>query len=1032
MPFDVFISYSREDNIPLKTGDGKGWVTALRDELLDDHRRFSTEPLRIFLDTSDIHTFDDWRHRILIGLRESKLLLVCLSPDYFKNPACLWEWEEYQKRQVHMQMGQESTVPIYFSEVLDSDECRIGAWAKALTRRAVVQAERETWERRWKDWHAAICRQQWVDLRPWFPDGIGALRDTIVRERIADLGSRLWERIQSVRRAAGVQGNLRRLNPHFIGRLTELRQVHESVALGAVGAITVLHGLGGQGKSELATAYAHAWAGHYSGGLWALNGEGKMELIPLFGDLCVDLQIPFRLRADETTDARGRRALEEMKRRALAAGCSETSAGTCLVIIDNVSDPSLLAEPQLAQLPCEDWLRVLVTTREAPGAFSASGGKPLVFIGVDALLEDEAARLLEDHQPDGRWPGSTASADATAARAIARDLNGFTLAIETVAIYLGLHSDIRPSDYLSRLRAEGLVSVDTLPDNTGVARHMRHREKQLSIVIGQTLARLTLPERTALRYAALLLPDGIPWPWLQALVTRQHMKAFANRPGYPNPWSSVRRRLEGLRLVNTREHSEIASMHQLIRAYLLVREGPKIGDIVILDKLVMARSVLQMAVRGFLEEDWDFGFPIPLLFFQIPVGEYEMGIMVDFVLSRLHSSFASSAHAALAFWFARDSSFSIDSGLRIRLLEATLSYIREHEPEAHEPRFQLAALCRLGDLAMNQGKPSAARELFSECLAVVALHAARTEDSEYWEGERSRFMLRLGRIALLERDFEKAKQEISEGLLIAKRLASAHPEDCERQQEFADAEMAMGDVLAATGQPEMARKEFKKSVRMRRKTAEIGPSQSPKQRALDDYLEEFLSETGNPGVATNRYAKGLLELFRENISFVAQHPERQRQLATLLQKLCDGALHENDVSSAERYIEESLMIVRDLCKADPQNAELKADTMYCLQRLGDIFERVSNLPRALAMNQEALGLSRELVTVDGHNIVHQEDLAISLFHTGRIMARLGNEPEGRKFAVQAREILSRLDATSQIVPDTPAARLLAILRRTGI
>ncbi len=56
-----------------------GWVTALRDEILADHRRFSTEPLRIVFDSSEIRDMDDWRDRILEGLRHSRILLVCLS-----------------------------------------------------------------------------------------------------------------------------------------------------------------------------------------------------------------------------------------------------------------------------------------------------------------------------------------------------------------------------------------------------------------------------------------------------------------------------------------------------------------------------------------------------------------------------------------------------------------------------------------------------------------------------------------------------------------------------------------------------------------------------------------------------------------------------------------------------------------------------------------------------------------------------------------------------------------------------------------
>ncbi len=95
---------------------------------------------------------------------------------------------------------------------------------------------------------ATLDRPNWVDLKPWFPHGVSALREAAVREKVAALGTCLWERIQRARRASGVPGNLRRLNPHFLGRGTELRELHQKLALGAVGIVTAVHGLGRAGQ----------------------------------------------------------------------------------------------------------------------------------------------------------------------------------------------------------------------------------------------------------------------------------------------------------------------------------------------------------------------------------------------------------------------------------------------------------------------------------------------------------------------------------------------------------------------------------------------------------------------------------------------------------------------------------------------------------------------------------------------------------------------------------------------------------------
>ncbi len=91
---------------------------------------------------------------------------------------------------------------------------------------------------------------------------------------MAALGQSLWERIDRARRAEKAPGNLRRQTPYFVGRREELRHLHEQLATGAVGLVTAVHGLGGQGKTELAVTYGHAYAHDYPAGLWLLSAEG--------------------------------------------------------------------------------------------------------------------------------------------------------------------------------------------------------------------------------------------------------------------------------------------------------------------------------------------------------------------------------------------------------------------------------------------------------------------------------------------------------------------------------------------------------------------------------------------------------------------------------------------------------------------------------------------------------------------------------------------------------------------------------------
>ena len=371
----MFISYARKGSHPIPDSYAQGWVTAIRDHIAADHQRFSTEPLRIFLDTEEIHDGDDWRHRILGALRQSKILLVCLSPNYFASQYCRWEWEEYIRRQVHQLMGSDSVATVYFVEVPGSDE-----QASAL-------------------WLEEVQRGNFTDVRPWYPEGPLALQREEVRKRMEALGSSLWERIQRARRAEAAPGNLRRQNPHFLGRREELRRLHEDLTKGAVGVVTALHGVGGQGKTELAVAYAHGFADCYPGGLWSLGAEGKKELLPLIGELAFEPRLGFAPTEEQKNDGvlLGKAVVEHLRQRAEAVKETDPDReAAVLILLDNVSEPELLSLPQLATLPSGPgggWLRVVATTRL--GIAPVRG--QLSLLAVDALDEETALELSLIH-----------------------------------------------------------------------------------------------------------------------------------------------------------------------------------------------------------------------------------------------------------------------------------------------------------------------------------------------------------------------------------------------------------------------------------------------------------------------------------------------------------------------------------------------------------------------------------------------------------------------------------------------------------
>ncbi|MGH8531530.1 MAG: TIR domain-containing protein [Gammaproteobacteria bacterium] len=551
--FEVFISYARKDDA-VQPGESshEGWISWLHRLLLAEQANYTTEPLRIFFDTQHIHDMDDWRHRIQGAVRDSRVLLACISPNYFASIYCAWEWEEHQRHQVHQLIGFDSIAAVQLLATKPAEQ-----ESEALSR-----------------WRTQLDRvHTTTDLRSYLARGTEpstpGMRDEFAGA-IAKLGLALWERIKRARRAHDVTGNLPRLSPHFVGRKPELIAMHDSVSFGARDVVTVLHGLGGQGKTELATAYARSHADTFAAGLWLLSAEGKTDLVALFGELVPDLG----LTASYTTPTeRGRHVLAELERRVRDLRERDPAAGCrCFVLLDNVSEPELLSAIQLQDVKAENWLRIVATTRLGPEDLKAQEFK---FVAVEELSFDDGLALLREHRRGSAQDVAEQDLpeDESALQELVRELAGFTLALQQVALHLSLRSRVRPRDYLARLRKEGLPSTDALPfEGKGqVALQIKHREKKLSTILDDTLATLTPLENATLEYAALLPSDQVVWPWLRDALTPRFGSELTVEQGYDDTWQTVMRRLEGLCFLISGDKPQLARMHPLISAHLSTR-----------------------------------------------------------------------------------------------------------------------------------------------------------------------------------------------------------------------------------------------------------------------------------------------------------------------------------------------------------------------------------------------------------------------------------------------------------------------------
>jgi tetratricopeptide (TPR) repeat protein len=542
MHYDLFISYSRKDN-------SNNRVTELKEKIESEYLEFAKEELKCFFDKEEIKGMDDWKQRLLQGLKSSDLLLLILSPNYLDSPYCEWEIVEYLKYEYARATQGEGVAQIYFMEIPGLDE-------PGFKEKATV-------------WVEKISQRQRFDFREWYNEGSDSLKRTDVKNRLDELKRSLQLRIARMRRIVNTPGNLPAPNARFVGREREMKLLHESVGLGKFGVLTAVHGMGGLGKTSIAFQYAYTYADFYPGGRWQIGCANETNLAAVLKKLDLDLKITFT-EDEKKDDIRGaKRIINELETLAIKGaeariGEKNPPGPAVLLLLDNVDNAELIQPPNSELISGIDWLKVLVTTRMGPEELGEDETKQTL-LSVDELPLDDALSLIESYQPKGRFKDENEREKAVE---IVKLLGGFTLAVEVAALYLfEKKGRVSCADFFEVLKCKG---IDFVGENTN--KQLSHT-KLISVSLAPTLDSLSPEEALILSYASLLPTDSIPLPWLKTLVVKEYpYLGQEEMPGIDNPWISNVNHLLSLRLFQVAELDEEGKNPQIVRMHRLVSE----------------------------------------------------------------------------------------------------------------------------------------------------------------------------------------------------------------------------------------------------------------------------------------------------------------------------------------------------------------------------------------------------------------------------------------------------------------------------
>lgn len=286
---------------------------------------------------------------------------------------------------------------------------------------------------------------------------------------------------------------------NFVGRQYELTKLREKLQKPGTVAISAVSGMGGVGKTELATQYARKHEVDYSGGICWLNArESNLAAeIVQFAQLYMKLEVPQQ-------DLR-EKPLSLTEQVAWCWQNWQPSEGLVLVVLDDVTYLGSFRE----LLPKTNRFRVLMTTR------LRNLDSNIQEITLDVLSPEEALQLLKALVGERRL-----KREAKTAEQLCEWLGYLPLGLEMVGRYLAK----KPPNWtltkmLQRLKAQRL-------EDEAINRHQQQLQQTLStaqqgVKAAFELSWLELEEMTQ-RVAELLslfAPDIFTWKWVESATS---------------------------------------------------------------------------------------------------------------------------------------------------------------------------------------------------------------------------------------------------------------------------------------------------------------------------------------------------------------------------------------------------------------------------------------------------------------------------------------------------------------------------------
>lgn len=703
-------------------------------------------------------------------------------------------------------------------------------------------------------------------------------------------------------------------NPAFVGRGAELIRLREILGDGQTRKVAFVHAPGGMGKSALAHAYAHRHAAAYPIGRWVLRCEGKTDLTGEVAALSTAVGVSPN--AGEKNDLESaclhvmaqleRRALTESLGKVAANQLSKGNSARCLFLLDNLDKPELLESDLAVRLLSVNWLDVIVTTRLDPQLFSLVLRDRAAVVSLGELPAPDAVNLLQQHR---KFVGTS---ETEAASAIARRLGGFPLAVEAVAGFLALHPDISLAAFRENFDADGFAGQHEAPATEAGDIKITPTQSLLARSFLPLLNSLSVGERCALRFAALLPPDYIPLPWLCSLVAHEYPEIIGEMLWW-------QRLIDCRLLVETSDRDEaglprVVRMHRLVQELILTRAD--------FDPEQLATVLLSHAETRcvFLSEGW-----------LQTKNRWELGPLKEFAFTLLASDESNAAWVAthVGKCLAKLGEYSTAEALFRQALEKLERILEQDHPET------MWVLNDLANALWDQGKFPEAESHYRHVLATRKRELGLDHpDTLQSINNLAGLLWRRGQYASSESLYQQALTGMKQA------LGPAHPDTLMTMHNLAGAVMQRGD-------PTGAELLYREALEARRQL--LGPKH-PDSLVTMNNLALALDHQRKHAEAASMFREALA------ISEEVLGPEHPSTLAKM-KNLAGVLLGKHAYAEAEALYRRSLAAQeRVLGQEHPDTLGTAHNLAVLLARRGNQTEAESLFRRTLERTERALGL----------------------------------------------------------------------------